>query len=250
MARAYICRFFAAVKALPRARLLARQSNEGEAKQWARHLRPMTPDPASLNIAITVDGGRQAVDHHTSLAAPSRTFRRRRPQGLLIPTLIPSHGPAGASIESCRARGQRDVRAPDGVRASSPVLFLTRARERDRRGARSRIRSRHHVHGGGCARLRPDAAVLAVARNEITHTNPCVVVARGSIQHGRCLAASHRSRTRRRLRGRQPRLARQRILALAVDLVRRLTRRRGTRPDSPSRSWTGRQPIVSASDGR
>ena len=153
----------------------SRAGDEGEAKQWATPPPGKDiPIPASLQIAVTIDG----------VAAPAITsdsLRRARPdfaddehKAWLIPTLVPAASPAGSSIEAVSGAGVSVKFAHPTAEGLEPVLFLTRRGDVIVSALDPKDPfPRYHGQGGRLRRAGdPMPRVSAVARIEVTHTRP------------------------------------------------------------------------------
>ena len=153
----------------------SRASTEGEAKQWATP--PPAKDipiPASLHIAITVDGDTRQAITSASLGGARPDFIDDDHKAWLIPTLVAEAGPAGSSIEAVSGTGVSVKFARPTSEGLEPVLFLTRRGE----VIVSALDPKDpfpHYHGQG-GRLRragdPMPRVSAVSRIDVTHTRP------------------------------------------------------------------------------
>jgi hypothetical protein len=153
----------------------SRAGSEGEAKQWATP--PPAKDipiPASLAIAITVDGGARPAITGTSLGGTKPDFADEDHKAWLIATLVPEAGPAGSAVEAVSGTGVSVKFARPTAEGLEPVLFLTRRGDVIVSALDPREPfPRYHGQGGRLRRAGdPMPRVLAVARLEITHTRP------------------------------------------------------------------------------
>jgi hypothetical protein len=151
----------------------SRASTEGEAKQWATP--PPAKDipiPASLHIAVTVDGGAKPAITSESLGLAKPDFADDEHKAWLIPTLVPEARPAGSSIEAVSGAGVSVKFAHPTAEGLEPVLFLTRRGDVIVAALDPKDPfPRYHGQGGRLRRAGdPMPRVSPVARIDVTHT--------------------------------------------------------------------------------
>jgi hypothetical protein len=153
----------------------SRASTEGEAKQWATP--PPAKDipiPASLQIAITVDGAARPPITGASLGVARPDFTDDDHKAWLIRTLVSEAGPAASSIEAVSGTGVSVKFARPTTEGLEPVLFLTRRGDVIVSALDPRDPfPRYHGQGGRLRRAGdPMPRVSPVARIDVTHTRP------------------------------------------------------------------------------
>jgi hypothetical protein len=153
----------------------SRASPEGEAKQWATPPPGKDiPIPASLHIAVTVDGVAGPAITSATLGGTRPDFADDEHKAWLIPTLVAASGPAGSAVEAVSGTGVSVKFARPTAEGLEPVLFLTRRGDVIVSALDPKDPfPRYHGQGGRLRRAGdPLPRVSAVARLEITHTRP------------------------------------------------------------------------------
>jgi hypothetical protein len=153
----------------------SRAGEEAEAKQWATP--PPAKDiaiPASLHIAILVDGGAKPAITGKILAGARPDFADDEHKAWLIPTLVPEARPAGSTIEAVSGAGVSVTFTHPTADGLEPVLFLTRRGDMIVSALDPKDPfPRYHGQGGRLRRAGdPMPRVSQVARIQITHTRP------------------------------------------------------------------------------
>jgi 3',5'-cyclic AMP phosphodiesterase CpdA len=153
----------------------SRASPEGEARQWATP--PPGKDiaiPASLHIALAVDGAARPAITSASLGAAQPDFADDEHKAWLISTLAPEARSVRSSIEAVSGTGVSVKFARPTADGLEPVLFLTRRGDVIVSALDPKDPfPRYHGQGGRLRRAGdPMPRLAAVSRIEITHTMP------------------------------------------------------------------------------
>lgn len=108
----------------------SRASDESEAKKWAADPPPkdISP-PASLAIAVEVDGAARRPITAQTLSAATPDFRDTERTAWLITTLIPDARQDGSVVEAESPAGVSVKFERPSAAGVEPVLFLTRRGE-------------------------------------------------------------------------------------------------------------------------
>jgi hypothetical protein len=153
----------------------SRASDEGEAKQWAAS--PPGKDiaiPASLSIAVTIDGAPRPAITGDRLRGIHPDFADDERKAWRVSTLLPEAGRAGSVVEASSSGGISVKLSQPTADGLEPVLFLTRRGEIIVAALDPKDPfPRYHGQGGRLRRAGdPTPRVSAVARIAVSHVAP------------------------------------------------------------------------------
>jgi hypothetical protein len=153
----------------------SRASNESEAKQWQTTPPPKgVAIPASLHIAMAVDGTARGALTAEALRAISPDFADDEHKAWLISALVPEARRSGSVVEVASSAGISVKFMCPNADGLEPALFLTRRGDVIVTALDPKDPfPRYHGQGGRLRRAGDSMPrVPAVARIEVSHTTP------------------------------------------------------------------------------